>query len=124
MRANRSQALRAVIAAVVVAFLTFAGSSALTASNTVPTSQAGDGSGTVTGFTITNVSYTLDTTDPSNLDSVDFDTDTAAGEVEVQLESSGDWYECTETGTSVSCDTSSPAMAVADITELRVVAVE
>ena len=42
------------------------------ATNTVPNSSAGSGSGTISGYTVTNVAYTLNSTTPTNLDQVTF----------------------------------------------------
>ncbi len=95
---------------------------AFAAANTVPNTKAGDGSGTVSGYTITSVAYELNTTDPSTLDSVSFDTGAAATNVQVQLVSStGSWYACElTTGTTWSCDTT--GLTVSSIDQLRVVA--
>ncbi len=51
-----------------------AGTYAFTAANTVPASHAGDGSGAVTGYTVTNVHYTLNA-NPATIDSVAFTVD-------------------------------------------------
>ena len=73
---------------------------AFAASNTVPATKAGDGSGVVSGYTVTGVVYTLNGTDPSTLDSVSFDLGAAATQVQAQLVASGSWYTCTlDTGT-------------------------
>ncbi|NJC94963.1 MAG: hypothetical protein C3F07_12410 [Anaerolineales bacterium] len=105
-----------VVVAISVAAYAFA------ASNTVPDTKAGDGSGTVSGYTITSVQYTLNGTDPSTLDSVSFDVGAAAATVKVQLVSSGgSWYDCTiGTGTTWSCTTT--GLNVSTIDQLRVVA--
>ncbi|MCQ3936491.1 MAG: hypothetical protein DPW18_05520 [Chloroflexi bacterium] len=104
-----------VLAAISVAAYAFA------ASNTVPATKAGDGSGAVSGYTVTNVVYTLNGTDPSTLDNVAFDLGAAAAQVKVQLVSSGTWYSCTlSTGTVWECDTT--GLAVSSINQLRVVA--
>ena len=58
--------------AVVVALAVSAGAYAFTASNTVPATTAGSGLGTVSGYTVTNVHYTLNTTTPANIDSLTF----------------------------------------------------
>ena len=88
-----------------------AGTYAFTAANTVPTSRAGDGSGTVSGYTVSAVHYGLNATNPANVDSVTFTVDVApvAGStLRVQLAPAGSWYTCTNVGTSVSCPTTSP----------------
>ncbi|MCL4271568.1 MAG: hypothetical protein KJZ72_18565 [Anaerolineales bacterium] len=94
---------------------------AFAASNTVPATKAGDGSGVVSGYTVTGVVYTLNGTDPSTLDSVSFDLGAAATQVQAQLVASGSWYTCTlDTGTVWECDTT--GLTVSTIDQLRVVA--
>jgi hypothetical protein len=96
------------------------------AANTVPATQAGDGSGAITGYTISNIAYTLNSSDPSLIDMVSFDTDGTPGTVEIKLVSGGsDWYSCTIGGTlDWDCDTTSPQATVLSADELRVIAVE
>lgn len=94
---------------------------AFAASNTVPATKAGDGSGAVSGYTVTGVVYTLNGSDPSTLDSVAFDLGAAATQVQVQLVASGSWYACAlDTGTVWECDTT--GLTVSSIDQLRVVA--
>jgi hypothetical protein len=95
---------------------------AFAAANTVPDTKAGDGLGVVSGYTVTDVAYTLNGTDPSTLDSVSFDVGAAAAQVEVQLvATTGSWYACTlGTGTTWSCATT--GLDVSTIDQLRVVA--
>jgi len=95
---------------------------AFAASNTVPNTKAGDGQGTVSGYTVTSVAYTLNATDPSTLDAVTFDVGAAAVQVKVQLvATTGTWYACVKgTGTTWSCDTT--GLTVSSIDQLRVVA--
>jgi hypothetical protein len=45
---------------------------AYTATNTVPNTTAGAGSGTISGYTVSSVAYTLNSTTPTNLDQVSF----------------------------------------------------
>lgn len=105
-----------VIAVISVAAYAFA------AANTVPATKAGDGTGAVSGYTVTSVAYTLNGTDPTTLDSVAFDLGAAAVQVKVQLvATTGTWYTCTNTsGTLWSCDTT--GLTVSSINQLRVVA--
>ena len=77
--------LLAVIASMAIA----GGAYAFTAANTVPSSNAGAGVGTVSGFTITNLHYGLNTTTPANIDSLSFTVapvipSTSSGKVLVQ----------------------------------------
>jgi hypothetical protein len=111
-----------VVALVVVALSV--GAFALTAANTVPDTKAGDGSGTITGYVATSVHYTLNGTDPSKLDSVAFTLDStpvAGSTLKAQLVSGGNWYTCTNSGTSVTCATTSPQATVLAANNLRVI---
>jgi hypothetical protein len=98
---------------------------AFTAANTVPGSQAGSGSGAISGYTATAISYTLNATTPTNIDAVAFTiSPTTTAAVKIQLASAGSWYSCTNTSGSVSCATTSPQATVAAATQLTVVAVQ
>jgi hypothetical protein len=98
---------------------------AYTATNTVPGSNAGSGSGTISGYTITGVAYTLNSTTPTNLDQVAFTiSPTTTSTVKAQLASGGSWYSCTNTAGSVTCNTTSPQATVAAATQLTVVATQ
>ncbi len=121
LRSGRRLAVLAVFAIVAVSALGFA------AANTVPASKAGDGEGAVSGYTVTNVHYGLNATDPSLVDEVTFDVDSAppAGStLKVQLvDTSGAWYSCSATGAAISC-TVSPGLAVTAVNQLRFVAAD
>jgi hypothetical protein len=102
-----------------------AGVFAYAATNTVPGTTAGAGSGAISGYTITNVSYTLNSTTPTNLDQVSFSiSPTTTTTLKVQLAPSGSWYSCTNTAGSVTCDTTSPQATAAGATQLTVVAAQ
>jgi hypothetical protein len=92
------------------------------AANTVPASTAGDGEGTISGYAISGIAYTLNGTNPGNVDAVTFTINpAAAGTVRVKLVAAGTtWYNCTNTGGAVSCATTGATAASAD--QLRVVA--
>jgi hypothetical protein len=64
------------------------------ASNTVPTSRAGDGSGAISGYKVSNVHYTMDQNNPTNITEVDFDLNHTANTVQVRLVSNGGWFTC------------------------------
>lgn len=101
-----------------------AGTYAYTAANTVPASKAGDGAGAVSGYVLSSVHYNLNATDPGNVDSVTFTVDTAppAGStLKAQLAPAGSWYTCTNAGTAVTCNTTTPQATVLGATQLRVV---
>ena len=95
------------VAAVLAAVCVAAGAYAFTASNTVPATDAGSGSQTISGYTVTNVAYTLNSTTPTDMDAVAFTLDKAAGTVKAQVVSGGTWYDCTNggAGNNWTCDT-------------------
>ncbi|HEY7660137.1 MAG TPA: hypothetical protein VIC58_06025 [Actinomycetota bacterium] len=96
----------------------------LAASNTVPATKAGDGSGAISGYVLSGVHYTLNGTDPALIDQVAFTLDSApvAGStLKAQLVSAGSWYTCTNAGTAVTCNTTSPQATVLPANNLRVV---
>ena len=113
---------------VVVALLALAvacGVYAYAATNTVPGSNAGSGSGTISGYTVSSIAYTLNSITPTNLDQVAFTiAPTAASTVKVQLASAGSWYSCTNSAGSVTCNTTAPQATAAGATQLTVVAAE
>jgi len=93
---------------VVVAAAAGLGAYAFTTSNTVDTtSAAGVGQAAISGYTVTNVSYTQDSTNPDTWSAVDFDLDSNATQVQVKfddsntvLPSSG-WIDCTGVGSTI-----------------------
>ena len=122
MRFIRVSRTRAAVVAVIAVLLAF-GVYAFAASNTVPGTEAGSGSGAISGYTVSSVAYGLNSTTPTNIDSVTFTiSPTSAGTVKIQLASGGSWYSCTNTSGSVSCNTTSPQATVAAATQLTVVA--
>jgi hypothetical protein len=111
------------IAALIVAVCVAVGVYAFTASNTVPGSSAGAGSGAISGYTVSNVAYTLGAV-PTNMDAVTFTLDKAAGTVKAQVQTGGSWYSCTNggSGNNWTCDTTSPQATVQPADQLTVVA--
>jgi hypothetical protein len=98
---------------------------AFTAANTVPATNAGSGSGAISGYTATSVTYTLNATNPQNLDQVAFTiSPTTTATVKVQLVSGGSWYSCTNSSGSVTCNTTSPQATAASANQLTVVAAQ
>jgi hypothetical protein len=95
---------------------------AYAAANIVPATKAGDGSGVVSGFTVTSVAFNLDATNPTLISSVTFTLDSAATLVKIRLVSTGTvWYSCTGT-TAIICATTSPQATVLATDTLQVVA--
>jgi len=99
------------------------------ASNTVHVSNAGDGSATISGYTIDNIAYTLNATTPTDIDSVSFDVTPAASgaapnTVKAKLvDSSSTWFDCSVTsGNNWSCTVTGVTTTQAD--KLSVVAAD
>ena len=116
---GRSRVLGALVVAVALA----AGTYAFTATNTVPSSNAGSGSNTISGYTVTNVQYQLNATTPSDIDSVSFTLSAPATQAKVKIVAASSTYtDCSiATGTSVTCDFS-PDITVASADQLSVIA--
>ncbi len=111
-----------IVACSLVAVLSVSGY-AFTASNTVPNASLGQGSNTISGYTVSSVAYNLNAGTPTNLDSVTFTiAPTTATSVKIQLAAAGTWYTCTNTTGSVSCATTAPQATAALATALNVVA--
>jgi hypothetical protein len=98
-----------------------AGAFAFMGANVVPVTHAGTGQGAITGYNVTNVTYTFD--GPANkLTGIDFDLDGIATDLSVQFDNgSGNWYGvshggCTVTpvgpNTHVHCTVSEPLEAI------------
>jgi len=107
------------LAAVVVAGTAFA------ADNNVEDSYAGDGSGTVSGYDITDIDYNLAPSNPANIASVSFTTSPAVGDAEVRVSFDGgtNWLpaaNCVDAGAVVTC-TPASTVTVLSVTSLRIV---
>lgn len=115
---------RAWVLALPLALSLATGAYAYSASNSVGATYAGDGSAAITGFVVSSVTYSLNTSNPSNIDSVAFNLDSApvAGStLKAQLAPTGSWYTCTNVAAAVTCPVTSPQATVAAATNLRVV---
>lgn len=110
--------------------LVIAGSAyAFAAANTVPESAAGFQATVVSGYTVTNLVYDLDDTDPTDVAAITFDIAPTSGSaaavtVKVQTETDGTWTNCTldGTGPSKSATCSFDGLALVDVTALNIVA--
>lgn len=120
---GRSFVMTALAGASVVAV----GGMAYAASNTVPATVAGSGSGSgaVSGYTVSSLTYTL-ATNPANVASISF-TLSATGATKVRVSGDGGttWFNCDSaiSGTSVTaCATS--GLAISSMSTLQIVATE
>jgi len=120
-RSRRRRRTAVIIAA--AAALAFA-AYAFTAANVVPDTKAGDGTGLITGYTVSNVAYTLDGADPANIESVAFTLDAAAGTVRARVVSTAGYTSCTNpAGFNWTCDIE-PDPTVLSANQLRVIATQ
>ena len=113
--------------AVLVVLLVMIAAYAYAAANVVPETGAGDGENAISGYTITNVQYTLDPTNPTLISAVSFTIDPTAGadpvrEVKVKLVDTGAWFDCTAAGNSATCAITGVTVVAAN--QFRVVAVQ
>ncbi len=95
-------------------------------SNTVPGSNAGDGSGAISGYTVSGIHYTLDSSNPANTTSIGFTVNTAipnTGTKRISLDGGTTWLSsgACSGNTTISCNA---AVSVASLTSLRIVAAD
>lgn len=113
--------LAAMVVTAVIVGVTFA----FTATNTVPATGAGVGAGDISGYDVSSVHYDLNESNPTIIDGVSFELDSAPAQgssILVKLVATGStWYECTNNDANVTCDTTSPQAFVAEADELTVV---
>ena len=134
---------RGPVLAVIAAIAVFSvGGAAFTAANTVPTTSAGDGAGTVSGFTVTAIAYVLNSTTPSDVDTItltataDNSNTTIPSSMFIRPDSTGsEYYTCTRSGGvapahNLTCDvtptnaTSNVQLTVVSIDSLQVIVVD
>ena len=84
-------------------------------------SPAGWGAGEISGFTVSDVHYALDA--PDLVSGVSFRLDALATTVEVRLNSSDGWHECTVSGRNVTCAFTGRGVPVRSLQSLAVTAV-
>ena len=112
-----------IIGILVMAAALATGAYAFTATNTVPSSSAGSGSGTISGYTVSGIAYTLNATTPSNIDSMTFTLNANAQTVKAKVVSGSTAYtDCSIAGgVNVTCDFS-PDIAITTADQLSVIA--
>jgi hypothetical protein len=97
---------------------------AYAAANTVPASSAGDGSGVISGYTISSIVYQLDAANPANIHIITFTLSAAAGTVQVSVTGAAPYQSCAIAGgTNVTC-TFAVEPTVLSATSLRVIATQ
>jgi hypothetical protein len=112
-----------ILGVLVIAAALATGVYAFTATNTVPNSNAGSGSGTISGYTVSNVQYQLNATTPSDIDSITFTLNATAGTAKAKVVSGSTTYtDCSIAGgVNVTCNFS-PDIAITTADQLSVIA--
>ncbi len=116
-----------ILALLVLAVVMSAATYGFAAANTVDGSKAGEGDGVVSGYIVSGIQYTLNTSNPSQFDSVTFTLDANATDVYAGIGdgSTVSWGAiCTGGPTVFSCDLSSTTITVAAALELHVIAAQ
>lgn len=92
-------------------------------SNGASASRAGDGSHTISSYTISSAVYNFNSTSPQNIDSVTVtvsETPTTGSTMKLGLAGSTGsttWYTCTNSGATLTCPTTSPQATAWGITQ-------
>ena len=105
--------------------MTLPAHSALTSSATGPAATSAASAavaGSISGFTVSEIAYALDSADAARLAGVTFTVSPApaSGGVRVQLAPDGPWFACSAAGSSIRCTTSGAALSGVD--QLSVIA--
>lgn len=103
---------------------------AFAATNTVPDSAAGYKANVIPGYTVTNIVYDLDATDPTLVDAITFDVAPSSGTVvaaivKLQTATGGAWTDCTlvaGVAPSMNVTCTYGALNLSDVTALNIVA--
>jgi len=115
-----------ILALLVLAVVMSAATYGFAAANSVPDGVAGEGTGDISGYTVTNVNYFLNSSNPTQFDHVTFTLNANAGDVYAGL-GNGTliyWTTCTGGPLNFSCDLSSSTVSVAAAIELHVSSVQ
>ena len=101
MKSKKRRMVLAVLLATIVAAAGFA----FAAANTVPASNAGEGTGAIGGFTASAIHYTLDAANPANITGVSFTLAPAvgAGGTAQAALNGGAYVNCVGGGAAWSC---------------------
>jgi len=96
------------------------------AANTVDDGYAGEGQGTISGYVVTNVVYTLDSSDPTQFDAVSFSLDQDASDVYAGIGDGSQiyWIQCGGGPRDFNCSLALSTVSVYDAVELHVSSVQ
>jgi len=116
---NRQRKRRIAIVALLAFVLgttAFAYAASITFNGAGNAGAAGQGSGTISGYNVTNIHYTLDTNDPSNITGVTFSlAPNTATTVKAKLNGTGAWVACTGGTSPWSCPVTGDAQSAVSL---------
>lgn len=121
LRSGRRLAVLAVFAIVAMSAFGFAANN--TFNGGTDAGRAGDGTGTIAGYDVTNIHYVFDANNPAEIDEVHFTLDAAAATVRAAINGTNS-SSCTNTGGNNWECTMPAGVTVSGATELRVVAAD
>ena len=114
-----------ILALLVLAVVMSAATYGFAAANTVPDGVAGEGEGAISGYTVTNVVYTLNSSNPTQFASVSFDLDAFATDVYAGLgNGTGIYWTSCAGGPTWTCSLAGSTISVAAAIELHVSSVQ
>jgi len=115
-----------ILALLVLAVVMSAATYGFAAANTVPAGVAGEGMGAITGYTVSNVVYTLNDSDPTQFASVAFDLNANASDVYAGLGDGSDifWTQCAGGPTAFTCSLAGSTISVFGATQFYVSSVQ
>lgn len=113
-----------------IAVIVTASAFAFAAQNTVADSAAGYKANVIPGYTVTNIAYDLDATDPTLVDKITFAVAPSSGTVvaaivKLQTATGGTWTDCVlvaGTAPSMTVTCTYGALELANVTALNIVA--
>ena len=104
---------------------------AFAAANVIPETGAGDGTGTISGYTVSNITYTLLSSNPTKLEQVSMDIVATAGadaptDVRITVDGGSTWVTCSgPSGNTWTCAFSTGSEpSVSAVSNLQVVAAQ
>ncbi|HDD61205.1 MAG: hypothetical protein DRI65_09460 [Chloroflexota bacterium] len=115
-----------ILALLALAVILSAATYGFAAANNVPAGVSGEGTGAISGYTVSNVNYFLDSNDPTQFDHVTFTLDANATDVYGGIGNGTIiyWTSCTGGPTNFSCDLTGSSVSVAGAIELHVSSVQ
>ena len=121
-RKRRRRLALVALLAFVLGTTAFAYAASLTFNGGTDAGRAGTGAGTISGYDVTSIHYTLDTNDPANITGVEFAlTPATATTVRAKITGMAAYVNCTAGGPGWTCPVSGDALAA---TELEVAAAD